>query len=100
MFYIDTQKPTFIDQLNMVDEPLATLAGVADAASEGGAGKLDEEPAVAGLEEGQEARALARASFLRFAPNQKVQAGGGEAFVFAELFGSSPAGAGLSGPGD
>jgi 2-oxoglutarate ferredoxin oxidoreductase subunit beta len=25
VFYIDTQKPTFIDQLNMVDEPLATL---------------------------------------------------------------------------
>ncbi len=25
IFYIDTQKPTFIDQLNMVDEPLATL---------------------------------------------------------------------------
>ena len=25
IFYIDTQKPTFIDQLNMVEEPLATL---------------------------------------------------------------------------
>jgi 2-oxoglutarate ferredoxin oxidoreductase subunit beta len=25
VFYIDTQKPTFIDQMNMVDEPLATL---------------------------------------------------------------------------
>ncbi len=25
VFYIDTQKPTFIDQLNMVDEPLSTL---------------------------------------------------------------------------
>ena len=25
IFYINTQKPTFIDQLNMVDEPLATL---------------------------------------------------------------------------
>ncbi len=25
VFYIETQKPTFIDQLNMVDEPLATL---------------------------------------------------------------------------
>ena len=25
VFYIDTQKPTFIDLLNMVDEPLATL---------------------------------------------------------------------------
>jgi 2-oxoglutarate ferredoxin oxidoreductase subunit beta len=25
VFYIDTHKPTFIDQLNMVDEPLATL---------------------------------------------------------------------------
>jgi len=25
VFYIDTQKPTFIDQLNMVDEPLGTL---------------------------------------------------------------------------
>ena len=25
VFYIDTKKPTFIDQLNMVDEPLATL---------------------------------------------------------------------------
>ncbi len=25
VFYIDTQKPTFIDQLNLVDEPLATL---------------------------------------------------------------------------
>jgi 2-oxoglutarate ferredoxin oxidoreductase subunit beta len=25
VFYINTQKPTFIDQLNMVDEPLATL---------------------------------------------------------------------------
>ncbi len=25
IFYIDTQKPTFIDQLNMVDGPLATL---------------------------------------------------------------------------
>jgi 2-oxoglutarate/2-oxoacid ferredoxin oxidoreductase subunit beta len=25
IFYIDTQKPTFIDQLGMVDEPLATL---------------------------------------------------------------------------
>jgi len=25
VFYIDTQKPTFIDQLNMVDEPLAAL---------------------------------------------------------------------------
>jgi 2-oxoglutarate ferredoxin oxidoreductase subunit beta len=25
IFYIDTQKPTFIDQLNVVDEPLATL---------------------------------------------------------------------------
>jgi 2-oxoglutarate ferredoxin oxidoreductase subunit beta len=25
VFYIDTQKPTFIDQLNVVDEPLATL---------------------------------------------------------------------------
>ena len=25
VFYIDTQKPTFIDQLNIVDEPLATL---------------------------------------------------------------------------
>jgi len=25
VFYIDTQKPTFIDQLNMVEEPLATL---------------------------------------------------------------------------
>ena len=25
VFYIDTQKPTFLDQLNMVDEPLATL---------------------------------------------------------------------------
>src|ERR1700691_2675934 len=26
VFYIDTQKPTFIDHLNIVDEPLATLA--------------------------------------------------------------------------
>ena len=25
VFYIDTQKPTFLDQLNIVDEPLATL---------------------------------------------------------------------------
>jgi 2-oxoglutarate ferredoxin oxidoreductase subunit beta len=25
VFYIDTKKPTFIDQLNLVDEPLATL---------------------------------------------------------------------------
>jgi len=25
VFYIDTEKPTFIDQLNLVDEPLATL---------------------------------------------------------------------------
>jgi 2-oxoglutarate ferredoxin oxidoreductase subunit beta len=25
VFYIDTQKPTFIDQLNMVEVPLATL---------------------------------------------------------------------------
>jgi 2-oxoglutarate ferredoxin oxidoreductase subunit beta len=25
IFYIDTQKPTFIDQLNLVDQPLATL---------------------------------------------------------------------------
>jgi 2-oxoglutarate ferredoxin oxidoreductase subunit beta len=25
IFYIDTKKPTFIDQLNVVDEPLATL---------------------------------------------------------------------------
>jgi 2-oxoglutarate ferredoxin oxidoreductase subunit beta len=25
IFYIDTQKPTFIDQLNVVDQPLATL---------------------------------------------------------------------------
>jgi 2-oxoglutarate/2-oxoacid ferredoxin oxidoreductase subunit beta len=25
VFYINTQKPTFVDQLNMVDEPLATL---------------------------------------------------------------------------
>ena len=25
VFYIDTQKPTFIDHLNIVDEPLATL---------------------------------------------------------------------------
>jgi 2-oxoglutarate ferredoxin oxidoreductase subunit beta len=25
IFYIDTQKPTFIDQLNVVDEPLSTL---------------------------------------------------------------------------
>jgi len=25
VFYIDTQKPTFIDLLNVVDEPLATL---------------------------------------------------------------------------
>jgi 2-oxoglutarate ferredoxin oxidoreductase subunit beta len=25
VFYINTQKPTFLDQLNMVDEPLATL---------------------------------------------------------------------------
>ena len=25
IFYIDTQKPTFVDRLNMVDEPLATL---------------------------------------------------------------------------
>jgi 2-oxoglutarate ferredoxin oxidoreductase subunit beta len=25
IFYIDTQKPTFVDQLNLVDEPLATL---------------------------------------------------------------------------
>ena len=25
VFYIDTKKPTFVDQLNMVDEPLATL---------------------------------------------------------------------------
>jgi 2-oxoglutarate ferredoxin oxidoreductase subunit beta len=25
VFYLDTQKPTFIDQLNMVDEPLGTL---------------------------------------------------------------------------
>jgi 2-oxoglutarate ferredoxin oxidoreductase subunit beta len=25
VFYIDTQKPTFLDQLNMVEEPLATL---------------------------------------------------------------------------
>jgi 2-oxoglutarate ferredoxin oxidoreductase subunit beta len=25
VFYIDTQKPTFTDLLNMVDEPLATL---------------------------------------------------------------------------
>ncbi len=25
VFYIDTQKPTFLDQLNMVDEPLSTL---------------------------------------------------------------------------
>ena len=34
VFYIDTEKPTFIDLLNMVDEPLATSAGVADAAAE------------------------------------------------------------------
>jgi 2-oxoglutarate ferredoxin oxidoreductase subunit beta len=27
VFYIDTQKPSFSDLLNMVDEPLATLAG-------------------------------------------------------------------------
>ncbi len=26
VFYIDTQKPTFLDQLNMVEEPLATLS--------------------------------------------------------------------------
>jgi 2-oxoglutarate/2-oxoacid ferredoxin oxidoreductase subunit beta len=26
IFYIDTQKPTFTDQLNLVDEPLATLS--------------------------------------------------------------------------
>jgi 2-oxoglutarate ferredoxin oxidoreductase subunit beta len=26
VFYIDTQKPTFIDQLNIVEEPLATLS--------------------------------------------------------------------------
>jgi 2-oxoglutarate ferredoxin oxidoreductase subunit beta len=25
VFYIDTQKPTFTDLLNIVDEPLATL---------------------------------------------------------------------------
>ncbi len=25
VFYIDTQRPTFIDQLDMVDAPLATL---------------------------------------------------------------------------
>ncbi len=25
VFYIETQKPTFIDLLNVVDEPLATL---------------------------------------------------------------------------
>jgi 2-oxoglutarate ferredoxin oxidoreductase subunit beta len=25
VFYIDTQKPTFIDHLNLVDEPLGTL---------------------------------------------------------------------------
>jgi 2-oxoglutarate ferredoxin oxidoreductase subunit beta len=25
VFYIDTQKPTFIDSLNIVEEPLATL---------------------------------------------------------------------------
>jgi len=25
VFYINTQKPTLIDQLNLVDEPLATL---------------------------------------------------------------------------
>jgi 2-oxoglutarate/2-oxoacid ferredoxin oxidoreductase subunit beta len=25
VFYIDTQKPSFTDLLNMVDEPLATL---------------------------------------------------------------------------
>jgi len=25
VFYIDTQKPTFIDLLNIVDDPLATL---------------------------------------------------------------------------
>ena len=25
VFYINTQKPTFIDQLDMVEEPLATL---------------------------------------------------------------------------
>jgi 2-oxoglutarate ferredoxin oxidoreductase subunit beta len=25
VFYIDTKKPTFIDLLNVVDEPLATL---------------------------------------------------------------------------
>jgi 2-oxoglutarate ferredoxin oxidoreductase subunit beta len=25
VFYIDTQKPTFTDLLNLVDEPLATL---------------------------------------------------------------------------
>ncbi len=25
VFYIDTEKPTFIDNLNLVDEPLGTL---------------------------------------------------------------------------
>ena len=40
VFYIDTEKPTFIDLLNVVDEPLAHAAGIEDAAAEVGIGSL------------------------------------------------------------
>ena len=47
VFYIDTQKPTFIDQLNVVDEPLATLPESLTRPPKSGARQPDGEPAVA-----------------------------------------------------
>ena len=46
VFYINTQKPTFIDQLNMVDEPLATLPESLTRPLEVRARSLDGQPAI------------------------------------------------------
>ncbi len=41
LFYVNTKAPSFLDMLNMVDQPLATLSGIGDAAGQGSAGSGD-----------------------------------------------------------
>jgi hypothetical protein len=46
VFYINANAPSFIDMLNVTDQPLATLAGIVDAAEPGSAGEVHGRAAV------------------------------------------------------
>ena len=41
VFYVNTKAPSFVDMLNITEEPLATLPESADASGKGSAGASD-----------------------------------------------------------